>query len=215
MNIKNPFNKNKKPINIFLLFSILFLILSVIIIGIFIFSKINEPHHHTGESTPDRSISFNNRYLLIKNLDTNPGNEVSDHIADVILDKNELKSAPSKNKSTTDNFETYTVNIIESSFKSRENNHYEKEYSFDIEISDDRKYSIKVLEDPNYGNYYLGSIITRTDKKTNSFVFFDYNIEVEMFNQKIDYETILKNWSTSNKPEAPIYNTSTLTTNDK
>jgi|GEM_PF-3129364 hypothetical protein len=215
MKFKTPIIHNKNQLNLPLLIITSFLIFFIFIIIVFIFSKINEPHHHTGESLPDHSISFNNRYLLTKNLDTNPGNELSDHITSVVLNEEEIKSAPTKNKSTTDLFATYTVNIIETSFKSQESPNYEKEYSFIIEVSDNRKYSVKVLEDPNYGNYYLGSIITRTDKKTNSFVFFDYNEDRDMFGQKIDYVKLLQNWVSLNKPENPIYNTSSLIINNQ
>ena len=212
-NFNNKTSEDLKNKRIFIAGVIVFAIIVLSIIIIFIVSKSRE-QHHTGESLPEYATSYENRYLLRSKLDSNPAIEVTSHIDQIITNQGEIDSAPQENNSTTSNYNTLTITISEDSFKTTDDG---KDYTstFDLSVSDGRKYSIIVFEDGSFGRFYLGTIIKRTDRETKDYVFFDYNEGAEYYGQDLDYKELLENWLKTQSVKNPEIDYSSLIIEEK
>lgn len=212
----NTKKEDRKNLYLFIGIIVIIIITFVTILIVFLISRANSEGKDTGETNDiPPYVYFRDRSILTSTLDTNPANEVSSHIEDVILNEDEVKSAPSTNTYRAQ--QGYTVYAVTINTKSlpRTETTYGYVYSFNLTTSDDRKYNITLLEDDSLGNFYLGTIIKRTDKETKDYVFYDYNEDELYYGEEFDYKSTIDKWLSSYSLRDPVYNTSSLITNER
>lgn len=206
-------NEDLKNKRLFFAGAIAFIIIAIAIIGVYIFIKITGPGQDAGEGDDiPPAVFFYNRDQLLNKLDKYPGDEVSSHIETVVLNDNEVKSAPKDNESPTDRYITYVTTINPIQKQSLESDYL---FTFTVSISDGREYQVTTIEDGSFGRFYIGTIIKRTDKYTNDFVFYDYNEDELYFGEEFNYKEYLNNWVNSQYVKNPVYDTSNLLKDDK
>ena len=196
-NSLNPFkNEDTKNRNLFILLAVVFIIATIIIVIIYFTTKSNQHTGEVGNFVPPNAY-FVNRTDLNRAIDTYPATDVLTNIEEVVLDETEISSAPSKNKSTVEEFERYTVTINN---VSRLTNEPDLTYQATFNISDDRIYQATIREDSAWGSDYVCTILTRIDTK-DSWLFINTNDS--------SFESVCKTWG--NEKNYTFKNTKTST----
>lgn len=174
-------NEDEKIKNLFIIGAVAFIIAIIAVIIIFFVTKSGQHTGEIGNVVPPNAY-FVNSTDLSRAIDTYPARDVLTHVENIVLDESEISSAPSKNRSDTDEFERYTVTIKDVSKLTSEP---DITYQASFNISDDRIYKAIIREDSAWGSEYVCTIFTRSDNNT-SWLFINTN---DSYN-----ETICKSW---------------------
>ena len=160
---------SKKKFFIILASIIIVLILIIVIITINLTNKVKKINTTSNIHT----------YLLEYTIGERLSNQIISDLESVVLDENEVKTAPSKN-TATQNIDVYNfINIVfdEGSLKTISTKP-DKIYKLTANTSDGRSYELTYRIDENYGNNYLAVAIDRKDEKAgNDFAFIHTNNE--------------------------------------
>ena len=167
----------------FIILSSLFFVIIIIIIIIII--TINTSNQAKKINTTANSHTYLIEYTIGETLSS----QIISDLEAVVLDENEIKTAPSKNTAPQNIDRYYFYNIVfdENSLKTISTKP-DKVYKLTANISDNRIYELIYRIDENYGNNYLVVAINRIDEKAgNDFAYIHTNNTEK-------YQTILTNY---------------------
>lgn len=156
--------------NFIILTSLFFIIIIVVII---IVVTINTSNQAKRINTTANSHTYLIEYTIGETLSS----QIISDLESVVLDENEIKTAPSKNTAPQNIDRYYFYNIVfdENSLKTI-STRPDKIYKLTANISDNRIYELTYRIDENYGNNYLVVAINRIDEKAgNDFAFIHTN----------------------------------------
>lgn len=132
-----------------------------------------------GTEVLENSTYFTNYFFIEDYIGTKNQHIIFDNISDFILSSSELDSAPSKNISTTETENIYTVDTDINSY------HELSPYptiSLDLTISDQRKYKLYLYTDKDFSEKYIATAIKNiTTGKTALYV----NSKTESYNDDL------------------------------
>lgn len=138
-----------------------------------------------GTEVLENSTYFTNYFFIEDYIGSKNQHIIFDNISSFILSQSELDSAPSKNTSTTETDNIYTVDTDINSY------HELSPYptiSLDLTISDQRKYKLYLYTDKDFSEKYIATAIKNTLTGKSALYI---NSKTESYND------ILKQWGTT------------------
>ncbi|MBQ3441357.1 hypothetical protein IJG27_03575 [Candidatus Saccharibacteria bacterium] len=138
-----------------------------------------------GTEVLENSTYFTNYFFIEDYIGSKNQHIIFDNISSFILSQSELDSAPSKNTSTTETNNIYTVDTDINSY------HELSPYptiSLDLTISDQRKYKLYLYTDKDFSEKYIATAIKNTLTEKSALYI---NSKTESYND------ILKQWGTT------------------
>lgn len=138
-----------------------------------------------GTEVLENSTYFTNYFFIEDYIGSKNQHIIFDNISSFILSQSELDSAPSKNTSTTETNNIYTVDTDINSY------HELSPYptiSLDLTISDQRKYKLYLYTDKDFSEKYIATAIKNTLTGKSALYI---NSKTESYND------ILKQWGTT------------------
>ncbi len=136
---------------------LIFTIIGLVLYGIF--NRYDDATDQIPETAP--IPAFEHRYLLEGSLGLNLSNSAMLDIGNVIVNNEELNSAPHENTNDVDNI--YPVDLAEDSYRILDKNSSTPTYKIDLKTSDGRTYTFHARTD---NSTYMITVLDRTDNDT-------------------------------------------------